>query len=261
MNTPSLIHESNAIPGLTTRMLSDVVDKVVVAFPGLEAQYKRPERVTFKGTPVLVEKRERSGEGNGKKREKPLIVSFWGSLGAERLNEMMPEFIKLMVEDGKYRLIHAAGNHEELEKIKKALRQLGLPEVQLPEIEIRDYIDNMPDILPTANLVLCRAGGSTIAELAELQKPAVLIPSPHVSNNEQAENAKSFVKMGGAVSISEENCTGAVLYETVSAILAVDDKLKKMSEALKTANVSNAALSIAELAVGLVKTSSLKKKG
>ena len=243
---PTFIHESNAVPGLTTKLLSTIVDKVLVAFPGIENQYRKPDRVVFTGTPV------REGfaacleaQSKQEKDRKPLAVSFWGSLGAERMNEMMAEFISLNARGGYFDHIHATGKNGSLEVMRKRLQQLGVPEELPPGIEIREYIDDMQAVMSSADIILCRAGGSTIAELTAIGKPAVLVPSPYVTNDQQVKNAKKVREGGGAVMILEENCSGRELFDTVLSILRDRDKLENMSAAQKALGAPDASDRIA----------------
>ena len=256
MGIPTLIHESNAVPGLTTKMLSACVDKVLVSFPDIQNLYKRPERVVFTGTPV------RTGFSGQKKSEqtqrtKPLVVSFWGSLGAARMNEEMAEFIKHNISNGTptFDHIHATGGTQEsVTAMLNRLKSLGVTEDLPPGIEIRQYIDDMPTVMASADIVLCRAGASTIAELTVVGKPAILVPSPNVTDNHQEENAKQLQKVGGAVMLLEKDCTGKTLYSAVMEVLRDGDKLKKMSDAQRTLGAPNAAKKIVELIVSSCKT-------
>ena len=253
---PTLIHESNVSPGLSVKLLSAVADKVMTSFPGREFCYKRPERVVYTGTPVLSRK-SAIGENKPEKNEDadkavmPLIVSFWGSLGAENMNKMMPEFIRLLIKDGGLRLIHAAGNSQDAELIKKEVGRHTDIDNYCRLVEIREYIDNMPELLSDADVIMCRSGGATIGEIIANTIPAVLIPSPYVSNNEQMENAKQLEKIGGAVVLEEKNCTGAFLFEQVTKIINDEKKRKEMSEALFSISRPDAAEYIADYIMSL----------
>ena len=250
MKIPTLVHESNAVPGLTTKLLSACVDKVLVSFPGFEDQYKRPQRVIVTGTPVRRGFGDRDA-GALKSDSKQLVVSFWGSLGAQHMNEMMAEFIKLNIDGGQFNHIHAAGGKSGAEKLKSHLESLGVSEKLPRGVEIREYIDDMPLVMSAADIVLCRAGASTIAELTALGKPAVLVPSPYVTNNHQQINAKQIEKAGGAVMLPEKDCTGAVLYDTVLSILRDKDRLQSMSDAQKKLGNPGASSIIAKLIVSM----------
>ena len=246
MRIPGFIHESNAVPGLTTKLLNPYVDKVFVSFPGLEGSYRRPDKVIFTGTPV----REGFGapvpESEGPEVvRKPLVLSFWGSLGAEHMNEVMEEFIKLNVERGLFDHIHVTGKGSDTGLTKILAEGSGVSGQLPPGIDIREYIDDMPSVMPVADIVMCRAGGSTIAELSAAGKPAVLIPSPYVTNNQQEENAKHVRMAGGAVVIHEKDCTGGMLFDVVSSILQDREKLESMSSAQKALRAPGAASNIA----------------
>jgi len=254
MGIPTAIHGSDAVPGLTIKLLSTTVDKVLVSFPGLEKQYKQPDRVVFTGTPV------RSGFKVPHERDltpgitiKPLLVSFWGSQGAEHMNETIAELIRLNIDSGLFDHIHATGTTDGVRDMKNRLKRLGAPD-DLPQgIEIREYIDDMPSVMAEADLALCRAGASTLAELTVMGKPAVLVPSPYVTNNHQEENAKQLQKAGGALMVLEKECTGETLFSTVSSLLLDRDTLEKMSKAQKTMATPNAVEKIAEVILSICK--------
>jgi UDP-N-acetylglucosamine--N-acetylmuramyl-(pentapeptide) pyrophosphoryl-undecaprenol N-acetylglucosamine transferase len=248
MGIPTFIHEANAVPGLTTKMLSATADMVMVSFPGLEKQYRKPERVVFTGMPVRGDF-SRLREYVKPPRAKPLVVSFWGSLGASRMNELMGEFIKLNSVAGLFDHIHATGNNADI--LRESLKGYEIAEEQLPEgIEIREYIDDMATVMSEADLVLCRAGASTVAELTIIGKPAILVPSPYVTDNHQEKNALALQKAGGAVMVPEKECTGARLFDEVVAILRDHDKRGEMSEAQKNLATPGAAERIVGLIVG-----------
>ena len=250
MRIPTLIHESNASPGLTAKLLSASVDKVLVSFPDTANLYKKPERVTFTGTPIRggFADEPKTGQKSG---VKPLVVSFWGSLGAGNMNAMMAEFIKRNADEGLFDHIHATGGTiENVDKLKSQIASLGASQSLPNGIEIKNYIDDMPKVMAAADLMLCRAGGITIAELTALGKPCILVPSPNVTIKQEA-NAKQLQENGGAVMLLEKDCTGAKLYETVAELLRDKDKLKSMSEAQKKLAAPNAASTIAEMIISM----------
>lgn len=254
MGVPTLVHESNAVPGLTTKLLSASVDKVMVSFKGLEEQYRKPERVVFTGTPVregfIHEPEARTSVYKG---AKPLVLSLWGSLGAENMNEIITGFISINAETGLFDHIHSAGKNGSVDIMMNRLRVLG-PADGLPDgICIREYIDDMASVMTSADIVMCRAGGSTIAELTYMGKPAILIPSPYVTNNQQMENAKQVCLAGGAVMVREQDCTSRGLYDTVSSLLSDRTKLDAMAVAQRALGAPDAAHRICELILELCK--------
>ena len=228
---PCYLHESNAVPGLTTRLLASTADRIFTAFPGVESAYRDPARVTFVGTPVRggfselskPEARRRIGVGGEK-----LVVSFWGSLGASRCNQCTAEAVVMNEQTPEYLLIHATGQ-DGYEDFREKLTSLGADPDDLRQADVRPYIDNMPEVMQAADLILCRAGASTLAELTATGKPAVLIPSPYVTDNHQEKNALQLVSAGAAVMLKESECTGRILHETVVGLLADEDGLRRMS--------------------------------
>ena len=251
MGIPTFIHESNAIPGLTTKLLQTTVDKIMVAFPGLEKYYKDPSRVVFTGTPVrggfdgVTKEQARGKIGIW---DKPLVVSFWGSLGASRLTKATAEFIALNNETGSFRHIHATGGGEEgMESMRNALSELGVDPDNLKYTELRPYIDDMPVVMTASDMVMCRSGASTLGELTAIGKPSVLIPSPYVTDNHQEKNARTLEKSGGAVVVTEAECTGRLLFDKVSSLVNDIDSLNEMSDAVKALGVPDCAKKIADI--------------
>ena len=167
------------------------------------------------------------------------------------MNEAIIDFMKHNIDGGEFRHIHAVGKLcDTAEMIGRLKHICGIDQLP-PGIEIREYIEDMQSVMEAADVVLCRAGGSTIAELTAMGKPAVLIPSPYVANNEQEKNALQLQKVGGVVVLDEKDCTGEMLFNTVSAILKDEDRLAGMSAAQKTLGAPEAAADIAELIISL----------
>lgn len=250
MGIPTVVHESNAVPGLTTKLLSSSVDRVLTAFPNMEKLYRRPERVIMTGTPVRsgfsakskAELRHELGMSEG-----PVVVSFWGSLGAARMNDIMAGFIARNAEENAFYHVHATGGGSEgVDRMMQKLRERGI--IELPAgLDLRPYIDNMPEVMSACDLVLCRAGASTLGELASIGKPAVLVPSPNVTDNHQEKNAAALAAAGGAVMIKESECTADGLYETVTELLADRMRLGEMSEKLLSMGSADASARIADM--------------
>ena len=230
---PTIMHESNAVPGLTTKMLSGIVDKVLVAFPTVSGYYKKPQNVIVTGTPVRGSFNNMTRE-QAKRRlgieKKPLVVSFWGSLGADRMNHMMADFIRLNSKSGALWHIHATGNGRA--GVNRMVERLGECGVYgLPEWEdLRPYIDNMGVVMTAADLVICRAGASTLAELTNMGRASILVPSPNVTNNHQEKNARELEKAGAAVVLTENSCSGELIYNSAVSLLRDRDRLRYLEE-------------------------------
>ena len=242
MGIPTAIHESNASPGLTTRTLAKSVDLVMVGFEEAVRSYEEASKVKVTGTPVRPDffalDREQARAKLGLTDDRPLVLSFWGSLGASVMNREMLDFMACWrEEDRPFHHIHGAGR--DFETMEQGLSSRGLdPE----EFDLRQYIYDMPTVMAAADLVLCRAGASTLSELTATGKPAILVPSPNVTANHQFKNAKVLADRGGALLIEEKDCTGEKLYQAVRGLL--DDGAGR--DRMRQAQLSLAAPTAAE---------------
>ncbi len=239
---PTAIHESNAYPGLTTRALAGKVDLVMVGFPEAAAYYDGiAKRVAVTGTPVREEfftlTRKQARLELGMTDSQPLVVSFWGSLGARYMDRHTVDLIARWAGEGRrFHYIHSAGR--DYDGMTAELESRG---VAVAGNELRPYIDDMPRVMAAADLVLCRAGASTIGELTVLGKPAILVPSPFVAENHQYKNAKVLADRGGVALIQEEGCTGDQLYEAITDLLADGARRAAMGRAMKELAAPHAA--------------------
>ena len=234
LHIPPFVHESNAVPGLTTKMLAEHVDRVLVGFEDSRRYYKHPDRVEVTGTPVRgefgCETKEQAKAELGIPAGEKLVVSVWGSLGAGHMNEVMTELIPML--DGKqgFRLLHAAGSRYYAGMAEK----LGetAPDMAEHGVELREYIYDMPRVMTAADLVVCRAGASTISELCYMGKPVIIVPSPNVTNNHQEKNARVLEEAGGAKVLLEGEFDAQSLLADVKELLSDDEKLSAMSTAM-----------------------------
>lgn len=225
------IHEQNAFPGVTTKMLAKKADRVMLAIPQAEKYLKLNKKPIITGNPIrnelLTVNREFAREKLGLDN-RPLILSFGGSLGARRLNESVSELIKWHNSDEKFYHIHATG------KIGYENMLNSLSDTKLWDgIKVCEYIDNMGICMAAADLVICRAGAITLGELQACGKPSVLIPSPYVAENHQYHNALTLKKDGAAELIEEKDLSAETLIKTVENLIENKPKLEKMSLAAK----------------------------
>jgi len=241
---PTAIHESNAIPGLATRLLEGHADLILVGFEECRKNYKRPEKVLVTGTPVRgdfflltkAEAKRKLGMDDGK----PLIVSFWGSQGAAEMNRQTARLLALEAKEPAFHHVHAAGKLDYVH-MGEYLKAAGVDLKETPELEVREYIQDMGTFMRAADLVISRAGASTISELTALGVPAILVPSPNVTNNHQEHNARVLADAGGAVMLLERECSGQKLYGTACDILHDQAKRRRMSEAMGALGCVDAA--------------------
>ena len=251
---PTAVHESNAVPGLTTKALARVVDRVMVGFEESRSHYDHPEKVVVTGTPVRGDffryTRQEARAKLGFDDERPLLLSYWGSLGAEIMNQKMVDFIaKECYEGAPWRHIHGAGR--EFPWMQEELLRRGL-KLGDNGVEMREYIYDMPLVMAAADLVLCRAGASTISELTAIAKPSVLVPSPNVTANHQEKNARVLADQGATVLLREQDCVEDTLYNQVVLLMRERDRREKMSRALTEMAVPDAGEKIYETLMEIV---------
>ena len=253
---PTAVHESNAVPGLTTKALSRVADVVMVGFAESREHYDDPTKVVVTGTPVRGDffrrTRAEARRELGFHDDRPLLLSYWGSLGAEVMNGYMADFLRLECQKGQsFRHIHGAGR--DFARLTQALAESGVSAHPHPGVEVREYIYDMPLVMAAADLVLCRSGASTISERAAIAKPSVLVPSPNVTADHQTKNARILSNVGGAVLLPEKECSGERLYEVISELLQDPERRTVMSRKLSELSIPDANEKIFETLKGLLR--------
>jgi len=242
MHIPTLVHESNAVPGLTTRLLAGHVDRIMVGFEESRASYPDPQRVTVTGTPVRgafsAYTKESARRQLGLDVNEKLVVSVWGSLGSGHMNEKLVELLPLMHGQKDFHMIHAVGSRD-WEETRAAVQAQGIRPADCG-IDMREYIYDMPRVMAAADLILCRAGASTLAELTYMGKPAVLIPSPNVTNHHQERNARVLEHAGAARVLLEGEFTAESLLRDIRTLLDDADARQSMAEHMHALSVPDA---------------------
>ncbi len=238
MGLKTAVHEQNAYPGVTTKMLARGADRVMLAMPEAEKYLNCGKKPIITGNPVRGELLRISRDEARKKLgigDKPLLLSFGGSLGARRINEAVAALIRKHGADGEFYHIHAAGSAG----YGKMLEELS--DVRLSEFtDLREYIEDMEVCMAAADLVICRAGAITLSELCCCGKPSVLIPSPYVAENHQYHNALTLKRAGAAQLLEEKDLTGESLTEAVEGLIFNKPRLEKMSNAAKSIAIPDA---------------------
>lgn len=252
---PTAVHESNIVPGLATRLLEPYARRIMVGFEDCRTHYRHGEKVVVTGTPVRgdffafspAQARQKLGLAEGV----PLVVSFWGSLGAAGMNEKMLEmFTKEKAAGYPFYHVHAAGSRS-WNDMRTAWQERAL--TGSDRLDIREYIYDMALYMRAADLVICRAGASTISEITALGVPALIVPSPYVTNNHQEKNARLLERRGGAVVLRESECTGAQLYDTVCMLLGDEARRRKMGEQMASLGVPDATARLYDTVMALVR--------
>ncbi|MFZ5985970.1 MAG: undecaprenyldiphospho-muramoylpentapeptide beta-N-acetylglucosaminyltransferase [Bacillota bacterium] len=238
MKIPTLIHEQNAFPGVTNRILSKFVNRVAISFKESTRFFKGGKKIVFTGNPIRNEMLEVDRESARRKlgipKDKPLVVIFGGSRGAQTVNEAVSELIKKHGKDDKFHLIFATG--EAL--YEKITRNIG--DIKSPNINVVPYIYDMSNVMAAADLVVSRAGAITISELTALGVPSILIPSPYVTANHQEHNARALEEQGAAVVILEKDLNSDILFDKIISLIGDKEGLAKMARNAKRMGITNA---------------------
>ncbi len=238
---PTLVHESNAYPGVTVKMLAKEGATVLLCSEAAKKHLPDGSEVIVTGNPLrpgfLTETKAAARAALGLD-ERPLVLSFGGSLGARRINEAMTEVLRLSHQEGKLQHIHGTGKTG-FETMSAALKEAGVP-LSADGISVREYIDNMPQCMAAADLVICRCGAMTLSELPAAGKPSILIPSPYVAENHQFHNAMTLVEQDAAVCIEEKDLTGERLWQEICAITDDPARIQAMADNVRKLAIADA---------------------
>ena len=252
---PTAVHESNAYPGVTVKMLAKEGATVLLCSEDARRHLPQGSHAIVTGNPIrpdflTLDKTTARKELGLDSR--PLVLSFGGSLGAAKINEAMAEVLRRSRAEGKLQHIHGAGKAG-YAAMKEKLEQLQVP-LTGDGITVREYIDDMPRCMAAADLVICRCGAMTLSELPAAGKPSVLIPSPYVAENHQYHNAMVLVNRGAAVCIEEKDLTADSLWTAITDITANPERLAQMEQNVRGAAMLDADVRILTELKNLLKT-------
>ena len=228
----------------------------MVGFESCRKHYKHPEKIMVTGTPVRGDffalTKQQAKEKLGVADGRPLVVSFWGSLGASGMNRQMADMLALEAAKEPFHHIHGAGKSG-YPTMCQMLAEKGVDLTKHPSLQLREYIYDMDLVMRAADLVISRAGASTIGELTALGVPALMVPSPYVANNHQEKNARALEEAGGAAVLLEGECTPQRLFQTTCAILKDEQRLRDMEQAMASLGIRDATERIYEVIKNIVK--------
>ncbi len=255
LGIPTCIHEQNAFPGITNKTLAKEVDRVMLTVEDAEKYLQPKNPVEITGLPVrgelLKADKAMSRAQLGIPDNKYLVLSFGGSLGAKPINDAMYDILLSSAENGRYCHIHSVGTNgtEYLEKFEKA----GFVNGKKGTVEVRQYIDNMDVCMSAADLVIGRAGASSLSEIEAMGKASILIPSPYVAENHQFHNAMALVNRDAGFVIEEKELTPQVLSDKINQLLSDENKLRAVEKNAKAMAVTNSRERIAQIILDLAK--------
>ena len=237
LKIPTLMHESNAFPGVAVKLYSKKVDTILVAFEDARKRLPKAKNVVVTGTPTKVEKLYLSNEqkNNIKKQfninnELPIVVVFGGSQGAESINKCFIEIINKKL-NKEYQIIWGVGqkNFEDVRNSIKAQFNVSL----VP------YIYNMEEVLNLTDLVVSRSGAMTITEVAKCGKPAIFIPYPFATENHQEYNAKVLTDVNAGRLILDKDLNCNILNKEITDIISDKEKLENMGKNAEKISIKN----------------------
>jgi UDP-N-acetylglucosamine--N-acetylmuramyl-(pentapeptide) pyrophosphoryl-undecaprenol N-acetylglucosamine transferase len=246
LRIPVAIIEPNAVAGLTNRILGRIASRVFLAFEEASSSFDS-SKVIMSGNPVRTEvlsARHETGGGEG-----PVtILILGGSQGARRLNQAMTgAAVRLKEFAGKVRVLHHAGDRGDVGALERAYADAGI------EARVFPFMDRVWEYYVQADMAIARAGASTVAELAALSLPAILIPYPYAADDHQRANAEHVVRLGGARMVIDSDCTGERLAQEIEDVVLNRNHLQDMRSALSRAARPEAARIIVEESWKLIK--------
>ena len=241
MKIPTLLHESNAFPGVSVKLLSNKVNEVLVGFEDAKLRLPKAKKIVVTGNPTKIKKRNVSKEQKigiirsmGLNENKPIVLVFGGSQGAQSINKSVINMIQAK-KNQNYQIMWAAGPLQ-YEEIKEELKRNQIDIEHIEGVKIVPYIYNMEEIMNVVDLVVCRSGAMTITEIANVGKPAIFIPFPYATENHQEYNARVLEKVGAAKIILDKNLNAEGLNQSIESIVCDKNIMEEMARnASKTA--------------------------
>lgn len=244
LKIPTLLHESNAYPGLAIRLLSKKVDTILVGIEEAKDGLKKAKRVVYTGTPtkvkpleLTIKEKNRVMKELGVNSKLPIVLAFGGSQGAKRINDCVSEIVKNNLNKD-YQLVWATGK-EQYDEIKTDFEKTGIDIKKINNASVLPYIYNMDEIMTISDLVVARSGALTLTELALLGKPAIFIPLPSSTANRQEDNARVFEKKNAAKIILNNEVTSNNLNDMIYSIVTKKEVLDEMSSNSKSLAIYN----------------------
>ncbi|MCK0470664.1 undecaprenyldiphospho-muramoylpentapeptide beta-N-acetylglucosaminyltransferase [Halalkalibacter sp. APA_J-10(15)] len=253
LKIPTVVHEQNSVPGLTNKFLSKYVDKVAICFE--EAKHFFPsQKVVLTGNPRASEVMNVDASAGRRSlslnEHQKTVLIVGGSRGARPINEAFLTIIGKLKHKS-YQIVYVTGTVH-YDRIMEQMKKHDHPQ----NVTIKPFIHNMPDVLGAVDLIVARAGATTLAEITALGLPSILIPSPYVTNNHQEKNAQSLANNNAAIVLKETEMSGDLLLEEIDHILTSEDKWMQMSTSSKELGLPNAARHLYEVLDELTKNGS-----
>ena len=244
------LHEQNVIPGVTNRLLAPFASRVCLSFEGAARYFIRRSNLVTTGNPRASEtgrfEKSAAREILGLDPLMPLLLVVGGSRGAGKLNQCMIDFLGLPSVMERMQIIYVTGTVY-FDEVTASLQKHGLPDKYRSRLNVTPFQEEMPLCMAAADLIITRAGATTLAEILAMGLPAIIIPSPNVVHNHQLLNARELQLKGAAEMIEEKDLSGKKLQEIVLALLNNPEKMTLLKENCKKLAYPNAAEQVYQL--------------
>ena len=221
---PAMVHESNSYPGMTSKFLSNKVDRVLISYKEAAKHFKNQKNIVVTGNPVRnnfnLDFNDEDLKRLGIDKEIPVVFSFGGSNGSFALNKAVIEMSKDL--NGEFYLLHQTGNWFYDSFLKEAKESKYL--------KVFKYIDNIDLFYAVSDLVIASSGAMSLAEISSVGRPSILIPKAYTTENHQEYNARTYVENNASCMILEKDLTGELLKQKIMSIINDKEKIKSMGE-------------------------------
>lgn len=235
LKIPTMLHESNSFPGKAVKLLAKKTDVILISFEDAKERIPNAKKIVHTGTPVKIKKQEYTNsqieklkKELGLNNEKPLVLIFGGSQGAQKINEAIMGIIKNKL-NKEYQIIWATGP-KQYDIIKEKLEDANININYIENTKIVPYIYNMEEIMNVSDLIVSRSGAMTITEIANLAKPSILVPLPNVSGDHQMYNAKVLANKNAAIIIKNDDLNTVDLNTKIKEIVLDKNKKEQMGK-------------------------------
>lgn len=240
---PTLIHEQNAFPGITNRILSRFVDKIAVSFIEAKEYFNNKDKIFVSGNPIRddfkVNNKNKAREELGIPKNATLITVMGGSQGALSINSSMIDVIKKYKNDQEVYIIHITGKNQ-YDKIISNLESNKINIDNIKNIEVLPYSFKIPILFCASDLIVSRSGAMTVSEICAVGRASILIPYPYATNNHQEYNARVITEKKGGVLIKDADLNGEKLYENIQSLINNKKKLHEMENITSKLGILNA---------------------
>ena len=246
-NIPTVIHEQNGVMGRANRMLAPRVTKIATGFPTLKnLDEALKEKTVFTGNPLRPPVIAALATPYRAPSDKLSLLAFGGSQGARVMSEIVPAAVALLPAETRAKLsIVQQARPEDIDQVRAAYARLGVG------AECAAFFNDLPARMAAAQLIVARSGASTVAELAAIGRPAILVPLPHALDQDQAANAGALEQAGGAIRIMQSDLTPERLAAEITRLAAAPDELARMAAAAKAAGRLDAAERLADVVIDM----------